>query len=278
MYLIVINGLQQGGNNVRIGFGRLLLAIIFITIGVILILENIGLATFKLKDSWLYIYPIIFILYGIKLMIDRMRFNGGSWLLGSFLVIFGTLLLLDRFNVIVFKFNDIGKLWPLLIVYIGVMFFSRSHGPSVVIKSNKRDKYKKFYKNPNFSNFSIGNHEYNQPNWKVEPLYLTNLAGDFYFDFTKAFIPEKETPITISALAGDVHILMPENVDFSAEASVKAGDIDIVGQSVDGINRSMSFKTANYEEAVRRINFTLKLKAGSVRIDQIGGNSDEQKV
>src|SRR5699024_1656451 len=266
------------GINMRIGFCRLLLAIIFIAFGVVLILDNIGLATFKFKDTWFYIYPIIFIFYGVKLMIERIKFKGGSWLLGSFLVIFGTLLLLDRFNVLVFKFNDIGKLWPLLIVYIGVMFFSHSYGPSKIIKSKKRDQYKKFYKNANLSNFSIGNHEYNQPNWKVEPLYLTNLAGDFYFDFTKAFIPDKETPITISALAGAVHILMPENVDFSAEASIKAGDIDIVGQSVDGINRSMSFKTANYEEAIRRINFTLKLTAGSVRIDQIGGNSDEQKV
>src|SRR5690625_1598427 len=261
----------------RGGFFRFLLATILIAVGVVLILENIGIATFNVKNAWNLIYPIIFIFYGFKLIIDRMKYKGGSWLLGSFFLIFGSLLMLDRVDLIVFKFIDIGKLWPLLIVYLGFTFFRHSFGPTVVINPKDKDKhkYKKFYKN---SNFSIGDYEYNQPNWKVEPLYLTNLAGDFYFDFTKAFIPDKETPITISALAGDVHILMPVNVDFSAEASIKAGDIDIVGQSVDGINRSMSFKTANYEEAVRRINFTLKLTAGSVRIDQIGGNSDEQKV
>lgn len=255
----------------RGGFFRFLLAVALIALGVILILENIGIATYNIKKVWIFIYPAIFIIYGFKLMFDRMKYQGGSWLLGSFLVIFGSLLMLDRFEIITFKFGDIGKLWPLLIVYLGFMFFSHSVGPTLVIHPKKKDKRKKIYKN---SSFSIGNYEYNQPNWKVEPLYLTNLAGDFYFDFTKAFIPEKETPITISALAGDVHILMPENVNFSVVATVKAGEIDVVGQNVDGINRSLTYKTTDYDEAVRKINFNLNLKAGSVRVDQIGGKDD----
>src|SRR5699024_7202461 len=111
--------------------------------------------------------------------------------------------------------------------------FMLFHSPGrVTIHTEKKKKRAKaFYKN---SSFSIGNYEYNQPNWKVSPIYLSNLAGDFYFDFTKAFIPEKETPITINTLAGDVHILMPDNVAFQVDASVKAGDIDIIDQSVEG--------------------------------------------
>lgn len=252
----------------RIGFVRFLLAVTLISFGLILILENIGVGTWNFKNAWLYIYPLMFFFYGFKLMIDRMKYKGGSWLFGSFLAIFGSLLLLDRFDMIAFKFSDIGKLWPLLIVYLGFLMFRHSFGHSIIVNQHKKEKDKKFYKN---SSFSIGNYEYTQPNWKVEPLYLTNLAGDFYLDFTKAFIPDKETPITISALAGDVHILMPENVEFNVDASVKAGDIDIAGQSVEGINRSLTYKTADYDNAIRKINFTLKLKAGSVRVDLIGG-------
>lgn len=98
---------------------------------------------------------------------------------------------------------------------------------------------------------------------------MKTLAGDFYYDFSKAYIPEKEIPITISSLAGDVHILVPENLEFQVYASVKAGDIDIVGQSVDGINRSLSYVTPNYDSATRKINLTLKLKAGSIRVDYV---------
>lgn len=252
------------------GLIRFVLALTFIVIGVILILENIGIATFNMKTAWSFIYPLIFILYGFKLIVDQLRRQGGSWAFGSFLLIFGSLLLLDRFELIYFKFSDIGKLWPLLIVYVGFMFFS-SPGGRVTDKVHETKRDKAGHQS---SKFSIGNYEYNEQNWRVEPLHLSNLAGDFYFDFTKAFIPEKEIPITIHALAGDVHILMPDNVDFYVDVSVKAGDIDVLGQSVDGINRSLTYETLNYKEAVRKIHFTLKLQAGSVRIDQIGGRED----
>lgn len=118
-------------------------------------------------------------------------------------------------------------------------------------------------------NFTIGSQEYSEPNWKVEPMNINTLAGDFYLDFSKAFIPEKEIPIFIHSLAGDVHILMPENVDFRIEANVKVGDINVIGNVSEGISRSYSYETDNYEEAVRKIDFYIRLKAGSIRVDQV---------
>lgn len=342
---------------------RYLLAAIFIGIGVLLVMENFGVATFNAKNMWVIIYPVIFIVYGLKTMIDYFRYRGGSWIFGSFLFIFGTLLMLDRFGLFSFVFKDVIKLWPLLIVYLGFAFIrpKRSHrysdsgrkgkhgyyyGPydytkhyydQDYYKKHARDKakhYKNYYKDEYHSDvvydvteenepsdvksenekkdftketgegtdsydedqedkddneddkhqssrgrkgrthyrnsfFSIGDFEYSQDNWKVEPMRLSNLAGDFYFDFTKAFIPEKEIPISISALAGDVRILMPENIEFRVAAEVKAGDINVLGEVVDGINRSLFFETENYHAATRKLDLTLKLKAGSVRIDSV---------
>ncbi|WP_205138535.1 cell wall-active antibiotics response protein LiaF [Virgibacillus halotolerans] len=251
--------------------GRLfqyIVATIIIAVGVILVLDNLGIATFNVKNGWLYIYPVLFMVAGLKWMIDRIRFKGGSWIFGSFFFIFGGLLILDRFDVIAFVFKDVFKLWPLLIIYFGFSFIRHSNGNGkVFVDTGKRGNYKKGYNKKAFS--FVGDIEYNRPNWKVEPLNLSNMAGDFYFDFSKAFIPEKETPITISALAGDVRILMPENVAFCVNASVVAGDINIFGQKMDGINRTIAYQSDHYDEAVQKINFTLKLKAGSVRIDHV---------
>ncbi|MDY0396031.1 cell wall-active antibiotics response protein LiaF [Virgibacillus halophilus] len=230
----------------RKGLANYIIALILIGIGVMLVLENIGIATFNMKSAWLYLYPVLFIVIGLKMLIERMRFRGGSWMGGSFLIIFGTLLLLDRFNVIAFTFGDVFKLWPLLIVYVG-FFFVRGNG--LIIKYKQNDHHGKYYQNTTMhdenygkGSFSmVGNFEYNQPNWKVEPMNLRSMAGDFYLDFSKAFIPEKKTPIRINSLAGDVHILVPENVAFRVEAYVKAGDIEVLGQTVDGIGRSMFF-------------------------------------
>ncbi|MEN2466679.1 cell wall-active antibiotics response protein LiaF [Ornithinibacillus sp. JPR2-1] len=249
----------------RVGFFRYIIAAVLIICGVILVLENIGITELSTKNMWGYIFPTLIVLIGLKWMIDRMRHKGGSWVWGSFFFIFGSLLLLDKFDVIEFAIKDVFKLWPLLIVYFGFLFIGKSTKPKVTIYNGGS----KVEKDDNYSFFSVGNHEFNQPNWKVEPTTVKTLAGDFYYDFSKAYIPEKEIPITISSLAGDVHILVPENLEFQVYASVKAGDIDIVGQSVDGINRSLSYVTPNYDSATRKINLTLKLKAGSIRVDYV---------
>lgn len=348
----------MGGNKMRHNVFRYLLAVIFIGVGVLLVLENIGVATFDARSYWINLYPLLFIIYGLKTIIDRLRYRGGSWIFGSFLFIFGSLLMFDRFGVFSFEFNDIFKLWPLLIIYLGFTFIRPKrvyhhttehkgkngsyYGPYDYTKHYDKDYYKKyakdqadFYKDKyrrngvhdasderDFSNenganettdnndpyhentmdaddqtdnqndqhtgkntknhhkhkgksyskssfFSIGDFEYSQDNWKVEPMRLSNLAGDFYLDFTKAFIPEQEIPISISALAGDVRILMPENIEFRVAAEVKAGEINVLGKTVDGINRSLFFETENYHAATRKLDFTLKLKAGSVRIDNV---------
>ncbi|WP_010093702.1 cell wall-active antibiotics response protein LiaF [Ornithinibacillus scapharcae] len=246
---------------------RYFVAAALIAFGLVLVLGNIGVIDFEWnsRTAWSYIYPSLFVIFGIKCMIDRFRHRGGSWAWGSFFFIFGSLLLLDRFGIIFFKFNDVFKLWPLLIIYIGFAVIGNSGKPKVIIQ--KDGDYDKSEESTTY--FTVGDYEYNKPNWKVEPMTIKTFAGDFYYDFSKGYIPEKEIPISISALAGDVHLIIPENLEFRVNASIKAGDIDIVGNTVDGINRSLNYETPNYDSAKRKLTFTLKLKAGSIRVDYV---------
>ncbi|GAA0448011.1 MAG: cell wall-active antibiotics response protein LiaF [Bacillota bacterium] len=238
---------------------RYFIAITFIAIGVMLVLANIGVIHFNFSLAWSYIYPIFFIVIGLKWLFDFLKKIGGSWIFGSFFILFGTLLLLDRFEIISFTFGDIFKLWPLLIIYIGFMLVGRKK-MKVEYKGDHGD---------HTSMFSFGSHEFINQNWKVEPMKLSNWAGDFYFDFSKAFIPDKEIPITIHSLAGDVTILMPESVEFKVYASVKAGEVNVIGQTAEGINRSLTYETKAYDTSLRKIDFNIKLKAGSIRIDYV---------
>ncbi|RKQ18871.1 hypothetical protein D8M05_01510 [Oceanobacillus bengalensis] len=233
-----------------------------------LVLTNLGVVSFDFSIAWQFIYPIFFVIIGMRWLFDYFRKRGGSWVFGSFFLIFGSLLLLDRFEIIYFTFWSVFKLWPLLIVYFGFMLIRAK--PNIVIEYNNKDssgsKKTKSYSN---SFFSVGDHEFNEPNWKVTPINLRTMAGDFYFDFSKAFIPEKEIPVTINCLAGDVNILMPSNVEFRVEATLNAGEIVVLDQTTDGINRSLSFETEGYEDAERKIDFQIHLRAGAIRIDHV---------
>ncbi|MFD1360993.1 cell wall-active antibiotics response protein LiaF [Lentibacillus salinarum] len=243
---------------------RYMLAVILIAAGAALVLANIGIIDFNVDNAWFYIYPILLIGFGMKWMADRIRQQGGSWIFGSFFFIFGLLLLLDRFSVIMFHFDDVFKLWPLLIVYVGFSFIgrSRSHQQSFA----RRRKQKKMKYAGGFDSFTVGTHEYNQPNWKVEPMNLKNMAGDFHLDFSKAFIPENEIPIAIKSLAGDVHIVIPGNLAFRIDAYVKAGEMDIIGQVQEGINRDITYETPDYDQAVQKLDLFIDLKAGSIKV------------
>jgi lia operon protein LiaF len=249
------------------GITRLFIAVSLIVIGVLLVLFNLGFLTFDFYYIWLYIYPVFFVMVGGKWFIAYFKKEGGSWAAGSFFLLFGILLLLDRFEMIHFTFKDIFKLWPLLIIYIGITVLKES---KIIGTYSWRNMDRPKTHNPRSSMFSIGSHEYSSPNWKVEPLHLYNMAGDFYFDFSKAFMPEKEIPISIRSLAGDVTILMTENIAFRVDATVRAGEINVLGQQVEGIiNRTITYESEDYDSTIRKIDFTIKLKAGSIRIDYV---------
>ncbi|PAV29285.1 hypothetical protein CIL05_12885 [Virgibacillus profundi] len=244
---------------------RYFLAVFLIGFGVMLVFANLGMVDFDFNTLWHYIYPVFFVVIGFKWLIDFFRKKGSGWFRGSFFLLLGTLLLLDRFEIITFYFRDVLKLWPLLIIYIGFLLIG-GRGKTIIIHRGKKDYTGKYYDK---GNLTVGTQEFNQPNWKVEKMNLNTLAGDYYFDFSKAFIPEKEIPIRVSLLAGNVHMLIPENVEFRIDAKVKAGEVNVLGQKTDGVNRSLYFETENYHGAVRKLDFTVKIKAGHIRVDRV---------
>lgn len=252
-------------------FFQYFIAIFLIGAGIMLVLANIGIMDFGFRSLWHYVYPVFILVLGLKWMFDYFRKRGTHWFLGIFFTVFGGLLFLDRFEVLTFYFTDVVKLWPLFIIYFGFVLigFGRGRRYIHILREGSPSLRKRQDMTVKTQNFTIGSQEYSEPNWKVEPMNINTLAGDFYLDFSKAFIPEKEIPIFIHSLAGDVHILIPENVDFRIEANVKVGDINVIGNVSEGISRSYSYETDNYEEAVRKIDFYIQLKAGSIRVDQV---------
>ncbi|WP_077623123.1 cell wall-active antibiotics response protein LiaF [Sediminibacillus massiliensis] len=250
-------------------FFRSVIAITIILLGAALFLANIGLLSWQLNEAWAFIYPAFFVLLGLKWCLGGIKGEGGL-AVGSFLVIFGALLLMDRFDLLSFWFWDFYKLWPLLIVYLGFSIFGtstkRKKNYSFIFDSDKGDKTKTAGKK---QRFPIGDHNFQASNWEVEPMDLWNAVGDYHLDFTKAFIPDKEIPINIRGWAGDIRILMPENVECKIDAHVKAGDIHVFGQNAEGVNKEVFHQTPNYKDATRKLNIQLSLKAGNIRVDRV---------
>jgi len=256
----------------NISVSKIVVAFAFITVGVFLILANLDVISLEMNQAFIYIYPVVLIIIGLKLVIDWLRSDGDGWAVGGFLIVFGGLLMLDRFDVIEFSFGDIWSLWPIILVFIGISMFSpkrKSKHVEITTGSDDEgdDRPKKHAKKKR--NLAVGDHTFNEHNWKVEPMDLWNAVGDYHIDFTKAFIPEKNTPISISGLIGDVKILMPENVAFRIDARIKTGDIKVIDEKSEGINRKISYQTPDYDEATRKITLDIDYKIGDIRVDKV---------
>jgi len=244
---------------------RYFTAVLLIGLGTMLVLANLGIIESNFTEAWHFIYPSFFIIFGIVLLFKHVNKGRGNWMFGSFIIIFGTMLWLGRLAVIEFQFADIFKLWPLLIIYVGFSLFGLSNKwrkPRVhIIHDDHKQSYQEFGKR-----FSVGNVEFKEENWRVKPLNLWNAAGDYYLDFSKAYIPEEEIPITINSWAGDIQLLVPENIDVKIAATVKAGEINLFGRTAEGINRDLHFETPTYDDAARKLDIVLDLKAGSIKV------------
>ncbi|MCF6408917.1 cell wall-active antibiotics response protein LiaF [Pseudalkalibacillus salsuginis] len=240
--------------------GQFVVAVIFVLIGVMLLLVNLGIVSMNVNEAFFFLYPFVILLLGLKWLLEAVFTRGrrGSWFMGLFLSVIGGLLVSDRLGFMDFQFEQIINLWPLLLVYIGIrMLWGRRPGATI--------KKKKKHSKSNFVTDVSMKHD----NWHVEDLDEWNGVADFDFDYTRAFIPDKETIIQLSGWVGDIKILIPEDVEFSVTSNTKVGDIKIGNYKKDGLMKEAKYKTEGYDEATRKLTFDFRFQVLDLKINRV---------
>ncbi|MBB6454684.1 lia operon protein LiaF [Salirhabdus euzebyi] len=250
-----------------------LLSVTLIGLGVFLILSNFGIISVEISELVSKNWPLLFVIIGLKWFIGGiLPGKNGSWTFGSFFIIYGLLVVLGKYDVLDFGFGDIWSLWPLLLIYIGFnsLLFAKGKGEKgkrvkifTVGNSSSSKDYGKNHKT------FVGDQNFSEENWTVEPLQMWTGVGDYYFDFTKAYIPDAETPISIKGWVGDIRMLMPEHLAFQVVASVNVGEIQVVDKKSDGLKKEVVYQTPNYEDATKKLTINLQFQVGDIRIDRV---------
>lgn len=259
-------------------------ALLIMASGTLLLLHNINVIDIGANDLWHLLYPAVFIIYGLKVVTDslvwmrkRKRFNL-DWFWGASLVLLGVFLILGRIDMITFHIGMVWRLWPLVLVYIGLTtLFSNDRGihihwcdecegekTSCWTCGSEADENTNWHKH-----ISVGKFRRNQANWSAEAMDLTNSIGEYELDFTRAFIPDENVPITMKGWVGDVKILIPKDVEFSLRARAVVGDVYVAGQSQEGFNPSLRYKTPGYDEATRKLTIDIFYRILDLRVDHV---------
>lgn len=275
--------------------GKWLLALVLIFFGAVLILQNLNIISLEISnvvwDSW----PILFIIIGLS----TFRPFEGSWKLGSFLIIFGTLLWLGNFNKIDFSFTDIWKLWPLILIYFGASMLFGKGNVTIVFdstkpngKNNKYDEDTNLNFDFNFSNIDdyekktaqsttkrgtynyhmksknrfVTSVNFSKENWEVQDIDMWTGVGDLYFDFSKAYIPNRETTIRLKGYVADIQMKLPDNVAYKIYARVNIGEVQLFDDTRSGLNNVIEFISDDYDLATRKLNIYMNYQVGDITV------------
>lgn len=137
--------------------------------------------------------------------------------------------------------------------------------------NNKKKKRADQIENINILGLSIGNVEFKEPNWPLESMNLKHTVGNYYIDFSKAFIPDGESIVNLKMAIGDVDILIPEDIPVKMKVKVSIGEVKIFDQSYDQIGKgnNYSYVSEDYDWATRKIQLNIDLSIGIVCINQV---------
>ncbi|MGR3763446.1 cell wall-active antibiotics response protein LiaF [Rossellomorea sp. NS-SX7] len=258
-------------------------SLLLLMAGVWLLLLNIGVISLEITLIFVNIIPILLIFIGLKWVIDSFLSKSfGKLFFGLFSLVLGSLIILDEWNIVDFNYGNWWKLWPIFIIAIAInrVAFNKSIKVTVThdspdektsivgIETEKKAEVKPKKNKINRSSI-IGEIKFSEPNWPLEPMRLQNVVGDYYFDFSQAFIPEDETLIEIKGWVGDVKVIIPENIPVDITINVKVGEVKLFDQKSAEIRSAFAYQSPGYAEASRKIKLSINVKVASIRVSEV---------
>lgn len=188
---------------------RVIVALFIIAIGVIFLLENLGVpVSFDFWELW----PVVLILIGLS-QLSRTRDTGQS--LGGLIILgIGVLFLLSNLDIIPYGFFEF---WPVVLILVGFM-----------ILKNAFWGFKKTSGSQDFINLSFvlggGDLKFNTQNLLGGK--VTSILGGGAIDLREADIKEDEVVIDVFCLMGGIEIRVPTTWEVNAQVTPLLGGID----------------------------------------------------
>jgi lia operon protein LiaF len=262
--------------------GKTIFGIIFITLGTLFLLTNVGVIEMDLGTIITTYWPILIIIWGISTFIkallysfsrsNRVAWSSSQLLWGLVLIVIGIVIQGNNLNYFEIGFSQIWNwTWPLLIIYIGIKIIFKRNLFTVNIGTDdlkSRDNEPKRMHSSQRKQL-VGDINLGRTPWQLENINLWFGAGDADVNLTTAILPEGETLVDISGWVGDITVLVPQDMDINATIDVRLGEGTLFGHNQGGSARFLSFKSEDYELARKKVRLRVSLGIGEVTVKQV---------
>lgn len=254
--------------------------VLLITIGVLFFLSNAGILPFDIVAELNIYWPMIFVVFGISSIIDKISrskycFRASSFIFPLFLIAGGLILTANRMNLFGNTITFWQVFWPFVIIYIGLSIFTDNH--SIHVNTSKKKKYeenfnykgKGYYNSHGSRHVSIGSFDIGNEPWVLEDADFHVGIGDATINFTTAFIKEGETNVQVTGHVGSLTVLVPSDLAINVVANLKLGNVSIFGNDYPLNPRTVTYKSPYYDDADKRLNLLLTMKVGEIQIKRV---------
>ena len=196
---------------------RVWIGLVLVILGALFLLDNLTDWHFPRGILW----PVILIAFGVMNLVRR----GSVRWLGAVLTLLGIVFLLDALDIVTFHMRDVWRLWPLVLLVIGVRMMlgarrRRPRGPkrpeaATGPSSDRLDASYVFGSGMNrvtSQSFSEGS--------------ATAVFGSAQIDLRTASLAGEEATIDVTVLFGSIELRTPENWEVDVQAAPILGGVE----------------------------------------------------
>lgn len=195
-----------------------LIALFLITIGTLLILDNLDLV--DIRQIYDYFWPAVLILFGLSLLVRNRQVQ----IIGLILLTIGVLTLLDELGYLRLTFDQIMMyFWPGLLILLGLnLLISKQSSPARVRTENVRR---------NTSNQKEYNGFLNSVNEKVEntnfeQCSVNGVLASVDMDFSGIVFEKEHVTIEVNSVLASVSLKLPKGVRVEMAGSPVLGEVN----------------------------------------------------
>jgi len=185
------------------------------------------------------------------------------------LITLGVLLLLDKLEIAEFG-NIISTYWPLILILVGLRMFFR-YGRSESQAGVPQDVMFSGTTQESASTTISSSNVFGDVDMKITSTdfhggSISNVFGDMNIDLSEIQLAEGEQTLKLDGVFGDMHVLVPKNIEVYVTAHSVIGDMRVLGNVKSGFGQQISYTTPNYPGAIKKLRLITNQVFGSAKI------------
>ncbi len=250
----------------RIISGRLIVGLAVLIVGVILLLNNLGVGIEIEVREVLRLWPVIPLILGLNWLFlsfgssegaegKKVFFSWGQFSTALIAIAIGVIFLgrnLGLFEVDTSMFFNL--LFPVILILIG---FNLLRGRAQSSGSGGRFTF--------MGGANVGGAE----PWKLEGGSYFAFMGGIEMDLTKAEVPEGETVLDLTAIMGGIEVKIPRDMAVIYEGSAVLGGVSFKDQEDGGIIAGRKIEQNIDQSNGRRVRIQARAILGGVEIKEV---------